>query len=65
LSVTVFQKDGWSAADYQAWSQRLLEQGIAFVAPSAFRGEPVLRFAIASPTTSFELLTAILDTLDD
>jgi glutamate/tyrosine decarboxylase-like PLP-dependent enzyme len=64
LSVVVFRKDGWSLADYEAWSDRLLEEQHAFVVPSSHAGEPMLRFAIISPLTTFELLTAILDTLD-
>ncbi|SIT68049.1 aminotransferase class V-fold PLP-dependent enzyme [Microbacterium sp. RU33B] len=64
LSVVVFRRDGWSAADYQAWSDRLLEDQIAFVVPSSHAGEPVLRFAVISPLTTFELLSGILDTLE-
>lgn len=63
LSVVVFRREGWSAADYAAWSDRLLEEQHAFVVPSSHAGEPVLRFAIVSPLTTFELLTGILDTL--
>ena len=63
LSVVVFRRDGWSLADYAAWSEHLLEEQLAFVVPSSHAGEPVLRFAIISPLTTFELLTEILDTL--
>ncbi|KAA9111559.1 pyridoxal phosphate-dependent decarboxylase family protein [Microbacterium rhizomatis] len=63
LSVVVFRREGWSAADYQAWSDRLLEEQIGFVVPSSHAGEPVLRFAIISPLTTYEILTGILDTL--
>ncbi|MBW9092758.1 aminotransferase class V-fold PLP-dependent enzyme [Microbacterium jejuense] len=64
LSVVVFRRDGWSLADYEAWSAKLLDDQQGFVVPSAHRGEPVLRFAIISPLTTFELLTGILDTLE-
>lgn len=63
LSVVVFRRDGWTLADYEAWSARLLDEQRAFVVPSSHAGEPVLRFAIISPLTTFELLTGILDTL--
>ncbi|TDN91716.1 glutamate/tyrosine decarboxylase-like PLP-dependent enzyme [Microbacterium sp. BK668] len=63
LSVVVFRREGWSLADYQAWSDRLLDEQTAFVVPSSHAGEPVLRFAIISPLTTYELLTGILDTL--
>jgi glutamate/tyrosine decarboxylase-like PLP-dependent enzyme len=64
LSVVVFRRDGWTLADYQAWSDRLLDEQIGFVVPSAHAGEPVLRFAIISPLTTYEKLVEILDTLD-
>jgi glutamate/tyrosine decarboxylase-like PLP-dependent enzyme len=63
LSVVVFRRDGWTLADYEAWSARLLADQRAFVVPSSHAGEPVLRFAIVNPLTTFELLAGILDTL--
>ncbi|GAA1860585.1 pyridoxal phosphate-dependent decarboxylase family protein [Microbacterium koreense] len=63
LSVVVFRRDGWTLEDYRAWSDRLLEDQRGFVVPSSHDGEPVLRFAIISPMTTFETLTGILDTL--
>lgn len=63
LSVVVFRREGWTAEEYAAWSDRLLDEQHAFVVPSSHAGEPVLRFAIVSPLTTFELLTGILDTL--
>ena len=63
LSVVVFRRDGWGAADYQAWSDALLADQRAFVVPSSHEGEPVLRFAIISPLTTLELLRTVLDTL--
>ena len=65
LSVVVFRREGWTAADYQRWSDRLLEEQRAFVVPSSHAGDPVLRFAIISPLTTYELLIGILDTLND
>ncbi len=65
LSVVVFRREGWSAADYQAWSDRMLRDQRAFVVPSSHRGEPVLRFAIINPLTTLDTLTGILDTLAD
>ena len=65
LSVVVFRRDGWSAPDYDAWSQGLLVRQHAFVVPSSHQGEPVLRIAIINPLTTFDLLSSVLDTLDD
>ncbi|KJL42606.1 L-2,4-diaminobutyrate decarboxylase [Microbacterium terrae] len=64
LSVVVFRREGWTLADYEAWSDRLLDEQRAFVVPSSHAGEPVLRFAIISPLTTYELLVDILDSLD-
>ena len=63
LSVVVFQKLGWQLADYERWSNDLLQRGVAFVVPSSHRGEPNARFAIVNPETTFELLCEILDSM--
>ncbi|MCP2638262.1 aminotransferase class V-fold PLP-dependent enzyme [Microbacterium sp. HD4P20] len=63
LSVVVFRREGWTLADYESWSNHLLDEQRAFVVPSSHAGEPVLRFAIVSPLTTFELLVDVLDTL--
>lgn len=63
LSVVVFERDGWSNADYSAWSARLLAEQRAFVTPSSHAGRPNTRFAILNPMTTFEHLTGILDTM--
>jgi glutamate/tyrosine decarboxylase-like PLP-dependent enzyme len=63
LSIVAFRIDGWTMADYQAWSDRLLDDQAGFVVPSSHAGEPMLRFAIINPLTTFEKLVEILDTL--
>jgi len=63
LSVVAFTRNGWTATDYQQWSDRLLAEQVAFVMPSAHHGKPILRFAIVNPRTSEADLAAILDTL--
>ncbi|MFE7846688.1 pyridoxal phosphate-dependent decarboxylase family protein [Microbacterium sp. NPDC057407] len=63
LSVVAFRREGWTRDDYQAWSDRLLEEQRAFVVPSSHDGEPILRFAIISPLTTDAILWEILDTL--
>lgn len=64
LSVVVFRREGWTLADYQKWSDQLLEEQRAFVVPSFHADEPVLRFAIISPLTSYDFLLDVLDTLN-
>ncbi|KRE31520.1 pyridoxal-dependent decarboxylase [Agromyces sp. Soil535] len=63
LSVVVFERDGWSKAEYDAWSARLLDEQRAFVTPSSHAGRPNTRFAIVNPTTTFDQLVGILDTM--
>jgi glutamate/tyrosine decarboxylase-like PLP-dependent enzyme len=63
LSVVVFERDGWGAPEYAAWSDRLLDEQRAFVVPSSHGGRPNTRFAIISPRTTFADLTGILDTM--
>ena len=63
LSVVVFERKGWQLADYETWSQKLLEQEIGFVVPSSHQSRPNTRFAIVNPLTSVELLTKILESM--
>jgi glutamate/tyrosine decarboxylase-like PLP-dependent enzyme len=62
LSVVVFRRLGWGQADYDAWSDRLLRDGLAFVVPTKVRGEVCLRFCFVSPRTALADVRAILAT---
>lgn len=61
LSVVAFRRLGWAAADYDAWSRGLLEEQIAFVLPTVYRGETITRFAIVNPRTIPDDISTILD----
>lgn len=63
LSVVVFERKGWDKADYQRWSDELLDSGFAFVVPSSHEGKPNTRFAIVNPTTKYSDLVQILDSM--
>ena len=72
LSVVLFRRRGWSAAQYDAWSDRMLAEQRAFcvpttVAPTGPDGsgerETVLRFCITHPRTTLDDLCEILDSL--
>ena len=54
----------WSAQQYQDWSQHLLDQQVAFVTPSKWRGETVARFAFLHPDTTLELVAEILASME-
>ncbi|HQZ35862.1 MAG TPA: pyridoxal-dependent decarboxylase, partial [Ilumatobacteraceae bacterium] len=63
LSIVMFRRLGWSAADYQAWSDALLAAGTAFVVPTTWAGETVLRLCIVNPRTTIDDVQLILDSL--
>ena len=63
LSILLFRRTGWTAPDYQAWSDRLLDEGTAFVTPTSWNGEVVLRLCIVNPLTSVDDIQIILDSL--
>jgi L-2,4-diaminobutyrate decarboxylase len=63
LSIVAFTRKGWQAADYQKWSDKLLNDQIGFVTPSNHQGKPILRFAIVNPWTSLTDIKVILATL--
>jgi glutamate/tyrosine decarboxylase-like PLP-dependent enzyme len=63
LSVVVFTRNGWTMADYRAWSDRLLANGTALVLPTLVNGEPALRFCFVNPRTTITDVDLILATL--
>lgn len=63
LSIVAFTRKGWTPAQYQDWSDALLEKQIGFIPPSKHAGESILRFAFVNPWTSMDDVQMILDTL--
>jgi aromatic-L-amino-acid/L-tryptophan decarboxylase len=63
LSVVLFRRRGWAAADYDLWSNRLLAGQIAFVTPTSWEGETVARFAFLHPGTTLAMVREILATM--
>lgn len=63
LSVVAFTRPGWGAAQYQQWSDKLLQDQIGFIPPSSHHGGPILRFAIVNPWTKLSDIDLILATL--
>ena len=63
LSVVLFRRVGWSAEQYQQWSDRMLADGTAFVVPTAWQGETVLRICVVNPLTTVDDIAAIIDSL--
>jgi len=61
LSVVLFRRIGWQAADYAAWAEKLLDDQVAFAPPTLWEGETVARFAFLHPETPLALVKEILD----
>ncbi len=65
LSVVLFRRVGWTPAQYKAWSDRLLRDGTAFVTPTGWAGETVLRYCVVNPRTTVDDIRLIVDSLQD
>ncbi|MCU1395785.1 MAG: PLP-dependent protein [Ilumatobacteraceae bacterium] len=63
LSILLFRRIGWGPAEYEAWSDAALLAGDAFVVPTAWNGETVLRFCFVNPLTTVAQAGEILDSL--
>ncbi|HEY7762652.1 MAG TPA: pyridoxal-dependent decarboxylase [Actinomycetota bacterium] len=63
LSVVLFRRLGWGAADYEAWWRRLLETQIAFVQPTTWQGEKLARLCFVNPRTTIDHVRAVLGTM--
>jgi aromatic-L-amino-acid/L-tryptophan decarboxylase len=63
LAVLLFRRSGWTAEDYYDWCNRLLDEQVAFVTPSAWEGETVGRLVFMHPATTIEMVREILDAM--
>jgi L-2,4-diaminobutyrate decarboxylase len=63
LSVLVFRRRGWTAADYDGWSARLFAAGTAFVMSTRVRGEPAARIVILNPRTTVADVATVLEVM--
>lgn len=61
LSVVVFRRPGWSPADYRTFCDDLLAQGTAFLMPTSWENEKVLRLCFVNPLTTLGDVERILD----
>ena len=60
LSVVLFERDGWSRRDWDRWATAALADGLAFVAPTRWRGRDVGRLAFLHPHTDLDAVRALL-----
>ncbi|MGA1362863.1 MAG: pyridoxal phosphate-dependent decarboxylase family protein [Ilumatobacteraceae bacterium] len=63
LSVLLFRRTGWSAADYDAWSARVLADGLTFAVPTSWKGETCLRLCIVNPETTADDIAMVLESM--
>ena len=62
LGVVLFRRTGWTAADYDAWGERLLREQVAFITSTTWEGETVGRFSFLHPSTTLEMVREVLAT---
>jgi glutamate/tyrosine decarboxylase-like PLP-dependent enzyme len=62
LSVVLFRRIGWDAAQYAAWSAQVAGDQIGLVVPTRWRDETVARLAFLHPGTTLEIVDEILAT---
>ena len=65
LSVLLFRRVGWTPAHYQLWSDAVLAAGDAFVVPTSWNGETVLRLCIVNPRTTVDDIAWIISSLEE
>lgn len=65
LTIVLIRRRGWEPADYQRWSDAQLEAGHAFVVPSSWQGENVLRWCLVNPATTVDDLAGLVASLGD
>lgn len=63
LTVLVFERVGWAAADYADWSARLLLEQVAFVTATTHRGQVCTRLAVINPQTTEADLALIVESM--
>jgi glutamate/tyrosine decarboxylase-like PLP-dependent enzyme len=63
LGVVLFRRTGWSTDEWKAWASELIRAGVAFVAPSTYKGEPVGRLVFMHPRTSESIVDELMVSL--
>ena len=63
LSVLVFERVGWTAADYARWTARLLDEQVGFVTATTHANQVCTRFAIVNPETTVADLELLVDSM--
>lgn len=64
LTVVVFDRPGWSTADYHRWSQEMASSGEILCIPTTVQGNIALRLAFVNPRTQASEVLARLSALN-
>jgi glutamate/tyrosine decarboxylase-like PLP-dependent enzyme len=63
LSTLLIRRQNWRMRDYELWSEKLMRERRAFVQPTLWQGEPVMRLCLVNPQTRPDMLAALIDDL--
>ncbi|MGA0064142.1 MAG: pyridoxal phosphate-dependent decarboxylase family protein [Ilumatobacteraceae bacterium] len=63
LSIVVLRRPGWTAVDYERWSNDQLRTGESFVVPTTHEGETVLRMCFVNPRTEPAQVQRLIDSM--
>ena len=63
LTVLLFERVGWDAAQYAEWSQRMSAAGKILCVPTTWHDRTVLRLAFVNPETDSARVIEVLETL--
>lgn len=61
LSIVLWRRPGWGKDEYLELQNRLLVEQVAFATPTVWEGEVIGRFALLHPSTTLEMVEAVLD----
>ena len=61
LSIVLWRRPGWTKVDYLRLQDELLAQQVAFATPTVWEGEVVGRFALLHPSTTLDMVEAVLE----
>lgn len=63
LSIVVFERIGWTAAEYEACTDAMIANGTGFVTPTRHNGKPVFRFCFVNPRTTGDDIDALISAM--
>ena len=60
LGVVLFRRSGWGREQWSEWAAKLLQEQVAFVAPTTLHGEPVGRLVFMHPRTPLSIVDELM-----